>query len=68
MSKATELLNAIAEALNTTDKTTCINVAMCMLVKEGGLTVEAAMDTLFGEGAYKRFAGQVYDALSAKSA
>lgn len=65
MSKATELLNAIAESLNTTDKNTCISVAMAMLVKEGGVSVEDAFELLFGEGSYERFAGQVYDALRA---
>lgn len=67
MSKATNLLNAIATELNTTDKTLCINVALSMLVKTG-VAVDAAFDLLFGEGAYQRFAGQVYDALRAKAA
>lgn len=67
MSKATELLNAIAEALNTTDKTTCINVALCMLTKEGGVSVESAFEMLFGEGAWLKFCGNVYDALRAQA-
>jgi hypothetical protein len=62
MSKATNLLNAIADELKTTDKNLVIKVAMSMLVKSG-VTVDSAFDMLFGEGAYKRFAGQVYDAL-----
>lgn len=67
MSKATNLLNAIADELKTTDKNMVINVALNMLVKSG-VAVDAAFDMLFGEGAYKRFAGQVYDALRAKAA
>lgn len=67
MSKATELLNAIAEELKTTDKNLVINVAMSMLVKSG-VAIDEAFDLLFGEGAYKRFSGHVYDALRAKTA
>lgn len=67
MSKATNLLNAIADELKSTDKKLVINVALSMLVKSG-VAVDAAFDMLFGEGAYKRFAGQVYDALRAKAA
>lgn len=67
MSKATNLLNAIAEELNTTDKNLCINVALSMMVKTG-VAIDEAFDLLFGEGAYKRFAGQAYDALRAKAA
>lgn len=67
MSKATNLLNAIAQELNTTDKNLCINVAMTMLVKSG-VAADAAFDLLFGEGAFKKFSGQVYDALRAKAA
>lgn len=66
MSKATELLNAIAEELNTTDKNLCINVALSMMVKTG-VAIDEAFDMLFGEGSYKRFAGQVYDAMRSKA-
>lgn len=68
MSKATELLNAIAEELNTTDRATCINVALAMLVKEGGVSVEAAVELLFGKGAWKDMCGLVYDQLRVKAA
>lgn len=68
MSKATELLNAIAESLNITDKNTCINVAMAMLVKEGGISVESAFELLFGEGSWVQFCGNIYDALHAQAA
>jgi len=64
MTQAAALLNSIAAELNTTDKTLCINVAMSMLVKSG-LKVDAAMDLLFGQGSYTKFAGQVYEALRA---
>jgi hypothetical protein len=62
---ATTLLNSIAAELNTTDKSMCINVAMAMLIKQG-MQASEAMDALFGEGAYKAFAGQVYEALRSK--
>lgn len=64
MTTATNLLNAIAAELNTTDKELCINVALAMIVKTG-VAVNEAFDLLMGEGAYVRFAGQVYDALRA---
>jgi hypothetical protein len=67
MSKATNLLNAIADELKTDDKNLVINVAMSMLVKSG-VAVDDAFDLLFGEGAYKKFAGQIYHALRAKAA
>lgn len=67
MTKAANLLNAIAEELKTDDKNVVISVAISMLVKSG-VAVDAAFDLLFGEGAYVRFAGQVYDALRAKAA
>lgn len=64
MTKATNLLNAIAAELNTADKEMVINVALAMIVKSG-VAVDAAFDLLLGEGAFKRFAGQVYDAMRA---
>ena len=66
MTNAANLLNAIAAELNTTDKEMVINVALAMIVKTG-VAVDAAFDLLLGEGAFKRFAGQVYDALRAKA-
>lgn len=67
MNKVTNLLNMIAEELNTTDKNLVISVAMSMLVKSG-VAVDAAFEMLFGEGAWEKFAGNVYDALRAKAA
>lgn len=67
MNKVTNLLNMIAEELNTTDKNLVISVAMNMLVKSG-VAVDAAFEMLFGEGAWEKFAGNVYDALRAKAA
>ena len=64
---ALKLLNAIADELNTTDKNLCITVALNVLVKTG-VEIDEAFDLLFGEGAYKRFAGLVYDALRAAPA
>lgn len=67
MTNATTLLNSIALALNTTDKTLVINAAMGLLIGQG-LKASEAMDLIMGEGSYKAFAGQVYDALRAKAA
>jgi hypothetical protein len=67
MTTPTTLLNAIAAELNTTDKEMVINVALAMIVKTG-VAVDAAFDLLLGEGAFVKFAGQVYDALRAKAA
>lgn len=64
MTTSTEFLNTIAKATGSTDKNAVITMAMGMLVKNG-VSGEVAMDYIFGEGAYKRFAGQVYDALRA---
>ena len=66
MTAATNLLNAVAAELNTTDKNLVVNVAMSMIVKSG-VAVDAAFDMLFGEGAYKKLAGDVYHALRAKA-
>jgi hypothetical protein len=67
MNKVTNLLNMIAEELNTTDKNLVISVAMSALVKSGA-EVDVAFELLFGEGAWKKFAGNLYDALRAKAA
>lgn len=64
MTNSTNLLNAIAAELNTTDKEMAINVALAMIVQTG-VAVDAAFDLLLGDGAFKRFAGQVYDAMRA---
>ena len=60
--EALKLLNSIASECGLTDKTMCINVALSMMVKSGA-PVDVAFDALFGAGAYKEFAGQVYRAL-----
>lgn len=60
----TEQLNKIAALLGTTDKTAVINVAIGTLVK-AGMDVADAVDAVFGEGAYKRLAAQVYHSLRA---
>lgn len=64
MTTATNLLNAIAEELKTTDKNLCIDVALAMIVKTG-VAVDVAFDMLLGKGSYKKFADQAYDALCA---
>ena len=60
--QAANLLNLIAAELDTKDKNACISVAIKMLV-DSGLAVNEAFDTLFGEGAYVKMAGDVYDSL-----
>lgn len=60
-------LNEVAALLGTTDKQTVIDVVIGTLVKAGA-DVADAVDAVFGEGAYKRLAHQVYDQLRAKAA
>lgn len=57
-------LNQVATLLNTNDKNVVLSATIQFLVKSG-LAVDEAFEMVFGEGAYKRFAGQVYDALRA---
>lgn len=58
-------LNQAAALLGTTDKNVVISAVLKTLVR-AGVEIDVAFDMLFGEGAYKRFAGHVYDALRAK--
>lgn len=58
-------LNQVAELIGATDKNVVFSVVIKHLV-DAGLSVELAFESVFGEGAYKKFAGQVYDALRAK--
>lgn len=58
-------LNQVAELIGTTDKNVVFSVVIKHLV-DAGLSVELAFESVFGEGAYKKFSGQVYDALRAK--
>ena len=64
MKNAATLLNEIATLLNTTDKNLVISVAIKFLTDQG-LTVKQAFEGGFGEGSYKKMAGQIYDALKA---
>mgnify|MGYP003583449732 CR=1 FL=1 len=57
-------LNEVATLLGTTDRQVVISAVMKTLV-QSGISADVAMDAVFGEGSYKRFAGQVYDALRA---
>jgi len=67
MTAASNFLNSIAKAMNTSDKAVVINAAIALLIKQG-LPVQAAMDLIMGEGAYRELVGQVYEALRAKAA
>ena len=58
----TAQLNQVAELLGTTDRQTVLEVVMGTLV-ESGIAVDVAIDAVFGEGSYKKLAGQVYDNL-----
>lgn len=64
---AVALLNMIAEELKITDKNTVINIAMAMLVKQG-VTVEAAVNLLFGPDGWNNLVGTVYEQLRTKAA
>lgn len=58
-------LNQVAELIGTTDKNVVFSAVIKTLV-EAGVSLDAAFDTLFGEGSFKKFSGNVYDALRAK--
>ena len=64
MQITTAQLNEVAKLLGTTDKNTVFRSILCTLFDQG-IAVDVAFDFVFGEGAYKRFAGDVYDALQA---
>ena len=58
----TAQLNEVATLLGTTDKNVVFSVVLKTLV-DAGLQVNVAFNMLFGEGAYKKFAGEVWQAL-----
>ena len=58
-------LNQVAEILGTTDKNVVFSTVLKTLV-DAGIAINVAFDHLFGEGAYIKFAGEIYDALKAK--
>jgi len=57
-------LNQVAELLGTTDKNAVFSAVLTTLVKSG-VAINVAFDALFGDGAYRKFAGEVYAALRA---
>ena len=61
----TATFNQVATLLGTTDKNVVFSAILKTLV-ESGVAANAAFDMVFGEGAYKKMAGDVYDALRAK--
>jgi hypothetical protein len=65
MQITTAQLDQIAALLGTTDKNVVFSAVLKTLI-EDGISVDAAVDGLFGDGAFKQFAGKVYDALRAK--
>lgn len=60
-------LNQVANLLGTTDKNVVFSAVLKTLIEEG-VAANVAFDFLFGEGAYKKFAGEVFQALRAKAA
>ena len=58
------VLNQVAELLKTTDKNLVISAVLKTLMSTG-IAVDVAYDMVFGEGAYQKFAGDVYNALRA---
>lgn len=59
-----EQFRAVADFLGTTDKNIVIGAILQFLIAEG-LDPRDAFDVVFGEGAYTKFAGLIYDALNA---
>jgi hypothetical protein len=57
-------LNQVAKVLGTNDKNVVFSACLKTLI-ESGIAADAAFDFVFGEGAYIKFAGQMYDALRA---
>lgn len=64
MQITTAQLNEVANLLGTADKNTVFRAVLCELFNQG-IAVDVAFDFVFGEGAYKRFAGDLYTALNA---
>jgi len=64
MTFTAQQLNEVANLLGTTDKNVVFSAVLKTMLKSG-IEVDVAFDMLFGEGAYKRFAGEVYHALRA---
>lgn len=64
MQITTAQLNEFANVLGTTDKNVVFSAVLKTLV-QAGVEINVAFDMLFGEGAYKRFAGELYHALRA---
>ncbi len=58
-------LREVAELIGASDKNMVFSAVLKTLV-EGGISIDAAFDGLFGDGAFKQFAGNVYDALRSK--
>ena len=59
------ILNQVAELLGTNDKNVVFGAILKTLI-ENNIAVDVAFDHLFGEGAYKAFAADLYTALRAK--
>ena len=56
------LLQQVANIIGTEDKNIVISYILKTLV-ESGMPVNVAYDAIFGDGSYRKMAGNVYDAL-----
>lgn len=66
MQITTAQLNEVAKLIGSDDKATVLNVAIDTL-RQAGFTMREAFDAVLGAGAWEKFAGDLYDALRAKS-
>ena len=64
MQITTAQLNEVANLLGTTDKNVVFSTVLKNLF-QNGIATDVAFDFVFGEGAYKRFAGDIYTAIRA---
>jgi hypothetical protein len=65
MQITTAQLNQVAALIGTTDKNVVFSAVLKTLT-EAGVRIDTAFDMLFGDGSFKQFAGNVYDALRTK--
>ena len=64
MNITTEQLNKVAQLIGTTDKSVVIGAVIKTLV-DSGMDATQAFDAVFGQGAYVKMAGNIWDAMNA---
>lgn len=57
-------LNKVADLIGTTDRAAVFTAVLATLTG-AGVAADAAFDAVFGEGAFARFAGDLFDAIRA---